>query len=391
MVIFYTGLWVEEFKKVEYKGFSISGNNFQESFFEDLKAVHLEPQRILSIRPVLGYPHQKMIWNYEKGGENPLVEYIPFINHSLLKVISQGIGFLSLFLKNCILNQNTVLISYNLSHPQALFLYIAKVITKSHWVVLLADFPGVSRSHQPGILRSLAFKVEKFFLKKTDALILLNPHINPDFKLKTPFISYIPRPPLNVLHQLKEIIPQRRDRCIIFYGGRLDSVRGVHHLLDAFKSLPSESRAELWITGDGPFKDLVLETQKNHPHIKYFGKFADQSQVFELYNQVDALINPHETLTPESRTLFPSKLIEYFATGIPVISTKMCEMEQVFKMSLYLESNQPEKISETILLFETSDREKYLEEAQINKKMIHSGDIFRNQQNDLRKLLEKLK
>lgn len=390
MSIIYTGLWVESSRAHEYHGLSIAGNNFQEKFLEDLKIIGFPPNNIISIRPVLSYPQQKLFWSNDLNTERTDIVYIPFINFSVLKVLTQGINFTKSFFKSIASRHQNILISYNLSHPQGMFLYFCKFISRSKWVVLLADFPGVSFSHDRSPLRRIAFQLELYFLKRSDAVILLNPNIIVDFSIQLPFIQMLPSPPKKILHRLQKIQPRFSDQCILYYGGRLDQVRGLLSLLEAIKRLPEDSKIELWITGDGPLLIDLLSIQKESHRIKYLGKMATQEEIFEIYEQVDGLVNPHEITSPESRALFPSKVIEQLATGVPVMSTKVSQIDHLFKTSLYFESDHPESILKGMRTFELGDRKKFMSEAQVNKDLIHSNTIFEKQQNDLRLLLSSL-
>lgn len=99
-----------------------------------------------------------------------------------------------------------------------------------------------------------------------------------------------------------------RDDSFIFVG-RLDGYKGIPFLMNAWKDI----QRDLYIFGDGEYKDTVIETQKHNPHIHYMG-FRQQSEIFDYLKRAKALIFPSELYEG-----FPMTLIESFSFGTPVI------------------------------------------------------------------------
>jgi glycosyltransferase involved in cell wall biosynthesis len=56
------------------------------------------------------------------------------------------------------------------------------------------------------------------------------------------------------------------------------------------------------------------------PRIRFWG-FPPYGDVLALYRRASVLVNPHSASHASARYVFPSKLIEYLATGTPVVST----------------------------------------------------------------------
>lgn len=112
-----------------------------------------------------------------------------------------------------------------------------------------------------------------------------------------------------------------RDNYFLFVG-RLASEKGIHALLECFKSRPQH---QLVIAGDGPLKELVMETARTVPGITYVGQ-QPKEKVRELMQKARALIFPsiwYEGL--------PLTIIEAFATGTPVIAAKLGAMAEMVR------------------------------------------------------------
>ena len=104
------------------------------------------------------------------------------------------------------------------------------------------------------------------------------------------------------------------------FSGTLTEVGGILWLLEAFATIPDPNLA-LWITGRGDLVSRVEQAARDDRRIRYLG-FVDREQLLELYGQASILANPRPSWLPEHRYNFPSKLIQYMATGRPVITTE---------------------------------------------------------------------
>src|SRR5262249_43051363 len=76
----------------------------------------------------------------------------------------------------------------------------------------------------------------------------------------------------------------------------------------------------LWIVGDGELASAVRKAAATDRRIQYFGKLS-RLDLLATYAAADVLVNPHSTTLLTARYVFPSKLLEYLASGRPVITT----------------------------------------------------------------------
>lgn len=107
--------------------------------------------------------------------------------------------------------------------------------------------------------------------------------------------------------------------CVVIYSGALEEVSGVHLLLDAF-GLIAKPGFELWITGKGRLAPQVREAAGVDSRIRYLG-YLEREAYRATLGSATVLVNPRLSKYPESRYNFPSKILEYMASGIPVITT----------------------------------------------------------------------
>jgi glycosyltransferase involved in cell wall biosynthesis len=104
------------------------------------------------------------------------------------------------------------------------------------------------------------------------------------------------------------------------FVGRLSEEKGADFLLRSFSALKNE---KLLVVGDGPQKEALINTYGQQPNITFLGK-KDRSEVLRLLKHCRALLFPsiwYEGL--------PVTIIEAFATGTPVIASKLGAMEEM--------------------------------------------------------------
>lgn len=96
---------------------------------------------------------------------------------------------------------------------------------------------------------------------------------------------------------------------IFVFIGRLEDNKGIEFLLNTWKDI----KKDLYIFGDGTYKDVVIQSQQNSPYIHYMG-FKEQEEIFSYLRKAKALIFASEWYEG-----FPMTLIESFSFGTPVI------------------------------------------------------------------------
>lgn len=133
----------------------------------------------------------------------------------------------------------------------------------------------------------------------------------------------------------------------ILYSGALLSKYGINTLLKAFSSL-TDSRYRLVICGDGQAKDIVAEAAAKDNRIKFLGK-VDYSQVIAMQRKADLLVNPRTPAGEYTKYSFPSKTMEYFASGTPVLMYKLPGiLKEYFDFCYTIEDTSAKALAEEI-------------------------------------------
>lgn len=120
----------------------------------------------------------------------------------------------------------------------------------------------------------------------------------------------------------------------IMYSGKLDEQYGVKMLVNAFMQI--KGNYELWITGRGNAEGYIKEKAKLDKRIKYYGFLPNQKDVLVKQAEASLLVNMRLPSEPASDYCFPSKLLEYMATGKPVITFDIGGIPREYLPYLYV-------------------------------------------------------
>lgn len=104
------------------------------------------------------------------------------------------------------------------------------------------------------------------------------------------------------------------------YAGILEKVTGIDLLLQAFTEI-EDKRIRLYISGKGSLESLVRSAQEKDARIQYLG-CPPYEEYMQNLHKADILLNPRNMNLPENKNNFPSKIMEYLATGKPILSTR---------------------------------------------------------------------
>ena len=163
------------------------------------------------------------------------------------------------------------------------------------------------------------------FVPLTEAI---NDTINPDHK------------PYVVVEGLCDVKMQTAEKKAIngvrkcMYAGLLDARYGVKAMVEGFL-LAKVPNAELHIYGNGPYVDELKEIASKHRELVYHGTVMNE-EVVAAELEASLLINPRPTCEEFTKFSFPSKNMEYMASGTPVLTTKLPGMPIDYFPYVYL-------------------------------------------------------
>ncbi len=322
--------------------FSPAGQMCQENLLLGMKHAGMPASAVLSVRPIPSFPRARRLW--VGGGRAMLPEGIevtllPFLNLTPLKQIGIGLSVLWRILLwgwRTRTARRRIVLTYNLSVPPGLFTWLAAKLIGAKAVAMVYDVEVPGQTVPWSIRRWLDLWLHRWVLPRFDGIISISDAIVRDLAPGHHYLRVEGGIRQDVIGQTGADPSQFGDDragLTIVFAGSLDEPNGVSLMLDAFSRLPGGYR--LRIAGRGPLEDKVRQAAASDSRIDYLG-FLPHRQVLALYRSADLLVSARLTKGLNTRYFFPSKLMEYLASGVPVISTCTGHVEEEFGGFVYL-------------------------------------------------------
>ena len=140
----------------------------------------------------------------------------------------------------------------------------------------------------------------------------------------------------------------------ILYTGNLDKRYGIIDLLDAFQLIKDDDY-RLWIRGNGNTEIEIKERMKQDKRISLIPQLS-KNALLRLEREASLLVNPVSYREEFTKFFFPSKTMDYLASGTPTMMHKLACLPNEYLEYLYLFKNDtPTQMATDIQQFFTSD------------------------------------
>ena len=324
----------------------ISAHTFQQALLNGINVAE-HSINVISAPSVSHYPKtQKLYIGSTQQESHDMCRYsISFVNLPGIKHITKAISLRRQLKKILSDNKEHHIVVYGMHSPFLLGLLGIKKKYKS--CLIIPDLPEFM-SEKRDIMYRIAKKIDRIFidwgLKNIDSYILFSPLMRERLSIKKPFdiIEGLYQPPMQSTIQVKE-----RYKTIL-YTGNLDARYGIMTLLEAFHAI-DDTNYRLWICGDGNSVNNIKIYEQNDNRIKYWGTLT-RDQVLELQKRATILINPRSSSEEYTKYSFPSKTMEYLASGTPTIMAHLSSIPTEYDPYIYyLDDESSEGIKQKIL------------------------------------------
>lgn len=317
--------------------YSRAGAMFIDNMLGAVASAGLPPSLVLSYLPIPAFPRANRLWIRPKAAmlDNGFrVHFLPFLNVTPLKQISLGLGATVAILhwgwrvRRC---KRRLVWTFNLSVPPGLFTLLATRLVGGKLLVSLNDINEPGHTVPDRWMYRLDYALHRWLIPKLDGHIVVADQIMNDFAPGRPYLRVeggVTSDMLNVGQRPCET-EQRGDTVFtVTAAGSLDDANGIPEVIAAFRLL-KEERFRLRILGGGPLEAYVRQAAAEDPRIDYAG-VVPFGRVMEEYSTSDLLINMRITKRFSTKYFFPSKLMEYLASGVPVLTTCTGHVEEEF-------------------------------------------------------------
>lgn len=261
--------------------------------------------------------------SFERDGF--LQRYIPAFNIPVLRHISLLVNafFATLFAKRgSVLIYDVLLVS-----PAAGALLAAK-LTGKKCIGIVTDLPYF----MPVANSKRGLKTNLYLMHKADGYIFLtrqmNDRANPNGKPFAVLEGHVDIDMSAAEHEDFDT-PVKK----VLYAGTLAKKYGIKNLCEGFAECGVED-AQLHIFGDGDYTPELKELCKVNPNIIYHGNRPNK-EVVEAELESHLLVNPRPTSGEFTKYSFPSKTLEYMASGTPVLTAHLAGIPEDYDPYLY--------------------------------------------------------
>lgn len=330
MAILFISNVVPDHKEYHNPALNRSGNNVVMGICDALPSE--SNYTLLSCRPVPSFPRGKMFFKGEtvKLDSGRDVYIVPTLNIKLLKNLYWGLWFYFYVRKWAKKNskEKRDILVYNIYTPPISWLYRAAKKTKSKLTAILYDLGvppkrlGLSKLTMFGY--KMMEKEAKKYIPLLDGRIVINEaiinHYAPgkDYVLIDGGISRL------ITTRLFPLRATESKEFHLVCAGMLWDQNGTKLILETLRRYPTLNII-VHFAGKGIDVPIIKEAASQDNRIFYEGLLS-LDELFDLYEQADVLLNLR--LEEETDFHFPSKLLEYMATGKHVISTAIAHAER---------------------------------------------------------------
>lgn len=305
MKILFCGTYMSPEYVKNFNCASEAANNFQNNLLLELKQTNE-----IQVLSYLGFPKEGK-WHsaIEKSMQIQGIHYVA--RHGM---VSRFTGLIKYYCKLLqLLPKTDWVLLYNYYYINFLIIPIAKIFGKKT-ALILADHSEAS-DYSSWLRKSIAAKVERDF-QRFDKLIILSQSLYQ--KIQHPAKLYFPGALSLSAYQDFSLKPAMEIR--VLYSGLLNEVTGIDIYLEAIRMVKNPN-VRFMFTGRGALKSMIDKAAQQDNRIVYLG-FLSRDEYYHLLNSVDIVINPRNMSLNENKNNFPSKIMEYLASGRRILSTR---------------------------------------------------------------------
>ena len=260
----------------------------------------------------------------EEGGA--CYHYIPAIRNPIVKAAAVGCG--TFFRTLSLIRKDSAVIVDGLNRVTALSALLAARLRGKPCVGIVTDLPDMlggsrfSKEFANFVIRHCTHYV---FL--TEAM---NGYLN---KAGKPYVILEGHSDVTMKEKIPALDKKKHPR-ICFYAGGVSKQYGLGNLVDGFRmaDLPD---AVLHIYGPGDYVEELQEIAAGDDRIFYGGMLLNH-EIVEKELEATLLVNPRPTGEEYVKYSFPSKTMEYMASGTAVLTTVLPGMPKEYHPYVFL-------------------------------------------------------
>lgn len=355
-VIAFVGQVVPDTPEYDILGFTRAGNLAQIGFVDGFVHAGLPLDVVLSSQPIAYFPRSQTLVRGSRSVAlfpGVAIKLVPLVNVFMLRDALRALyiyGYLFLWSLRHIRKRRLIL-CYNLSVPPILPLLVLSRMTGTKVIGILYDVVW-PEGFTYDFVRHTVYKtlavMAQWCIPRLDGRIVITDSIARKFAPGRSFLRIdggVTELVINRLFPLETL--EHNDRLTLLFAGGIDEWNHLPLLLQMMRERP-DARIRLWLAGNGALVHLVKAAAQADPRIQYFGTL-NHSQLFDLYQKADVLLNLRNTKDSTTQYSFPSKLLEILAVGKVVITTPIAHVDETYAPYCFvLKEESPQALFERI-------------------------------------------
>ena len=260
----------------------------------------------------------------EEGGAT--YRYIPAIRNPIAKAIAVGFG--TFFKTLLLLDRDSAVIVDGLNRVTALSAMLAARLRGKPCVGIVTDLPDMLSGS--GFSKKLA----NFVIRHCTHYVLLTEAMNGYLnKRGKPYVILEGHADITMADRLPSLEKKAAPR-VCFYAGGVSRQYGLANLVEGFRKADIPN-AQLHIYGPGDYVKELQQIAAEDPRVSYGGMLLN-TEIVEKEQEATLLVNPRPTDEEYVKYSFPSKTMEYMASGTPVLTTVLPGMPKEYHPYVYL-------------------------------------------------------
>lgn len=348
----------QEIKKKMKSGMADAANALQWNIIDGLDANDCGTIKILDYLPINGYPNgytDKTIPEYVFQHTKKYRSDDKIVKCTNLSVVKQfcNLPAFKTEVRKWAFDGGTekkILMMYTAS---TIFLQLAKYVkhlnTDIEICCIIADLPEFASAKTLHGLHKIFNDYEtrrsNALYRYIDKFVLLTAQMAQRLHISVPYLVMEGIAPKPDMQSERVSVSELEGKEYILYTGTLNYEFGIGTLLEAFGQIQNPD-IRLAICGFGEAEKAILESQDRR--IVYLGK-VDRKQALALQQRAAVLVNPRQNNEEFTKYSFPSKTMEYLASGVPVVAYKLDGIPDEYDSYLnYVPDNSVEALTKTI-------------------------------------------
>lgn len=318
----------------------------------------------LTLLPISRKISKKIFYSSDREKDGRLnYYYLPIVNIPILKNVVSIIQSFIVALKFMRSNENVIVIGDALNISINAGVLLAAKLTATPSVGIVTDLPRFLLG------KSYIKKINNFVISQYDKYVFLTEQMNKAINYKNkPYVIVEGQVDYKMQYTLIDE-KQKYKKRICLYSGALEEKYGIAKLVNCFIKADLKN-VELHLYGTGKYKEQLLKITKSHKNIKYFGVVLN-SEVVKEQMKATLLINPRPSNEEFTKYSFPSKNMEYMASGTPVLTTYLPGMPEEYKKYVYIFDDETENgMTETLKIILSKSQEELEEKGKSAKEFV---------------------